>query len=439
MLSRQIRKFQDTFELFLSNQASAGILLIFCTIIALIVANLPITQDLYASLHGFPLGIQVGAHALIKPLYHWVNDGLMAIFFLLAGLEIKREVMAGELSQFNKALLPVSAAIGGMVVPALIFFSLNSTGITAKGWAIPMATDIAFAIGILSLLGNRAPRSLIVLLTAIAIVDDLGAVTVIALFYTQEISINYLLYAAFSFIILLLMNLAGVRRLSFYLIIGAVLWFFLLKSGVHATVAGVLLAFTIPGKNTPLPKNFGKLSQEALSEVENHATKNQGQANEHIKALMHYLEDLVHHAETPLQRLEHALHKPVMFVIVPIFVLINAGISFQGLNLHQSLTSPLTIGIILGLILGKVIGIFGVVFCLIKAKQVQLPKGINLQHIFALSLLAGIGFTMSIFIADLALGDQAVLLNSAKLGILIASLIAGSLGYILLRQAKTKK
>ncbi|MGJ3494298.1 Sodium/proton antiporter NhaA [Piscirickettsia salmonis] len=438
MLSRQIRKFQDTFELFLSNQASGGILLILCTIIALIAANLPLTQPIYTLLHDLPLGIQIGQYTLIKPTYHWVNDGLMAIFFLLAGLEIKREIMAGELSQFNKALLPVSAAIGGMIVPALIFISLNSTGIAAKGWAIPMATDIAFAIGVLSLLGNRIPRSLIILLTAIAIVDDLGAVTVIALFYTKKIAADYLIYAAFSFVILLLINLAGIRKLSIYLIIGAILWLFLLKSGIHATVAGVLLAFTIPGKNKPLPKNFTKLSQNTLDEVKSNALRNQGQNNEHIKALIHYLEDLIHHAKTPLQRLEHALHKPVMFIIVPIFVLINAGISFNHLNIKHALTSPLTIGIILGLILGKVIGIFGTVFCLVKAKQIKLPQGVQLQHMFALSLLAGIGFTMSIFIADLALSNQPTLLNSAKLGILIASIIAGSLGYFLLRQISKK-
>lgn len=324
---------------------------------------------------------------------HFVNDGLMAVFFLLVGLEIKRELIAGELSSFEKASIPVSAAIGGMIVPALLYALFNHGTATTSGWGIPMATDIAFAIGVLSLLGNRVPDSLKILLTALAVVDDLGAVVVIALFYSSGISFFYLMLSGFVLLLLFIMNRSGVKSLVFYLIPGILLWYFMYSSGVHSTISGVLLAMVIPFR------------------------KNE----EH----------------TPLLRLEHWLHRPVNFIIMPLFALVNTAIVFDPGILHQVI-SPESFGIATGLIFGKPIGILLFIGLAIILKIGKLPEGINMKHIAGIGILGGIGFTMSIFISLLAFKEPEYILN-AKLVILLSSFIAGTIGYFVLLKINDTK
>ena len=420
------------FEEFVSSQAFSGVLLVICTLIALVWANSHYGH-FYDALNQTKVGFSVGSFGLYKSVKHWVNDGLMAIFFLLVGLEIKREILVGELSSWRRALLPVVAALGGMLVPAIIFALLNHHDPGAlKGWAIPMATDIAFALGILSLLGKLVPRSLFVLLSAIAIVDDLGAVIVIAAFYGHGLNWLYLGCAAVCLCILIGFNVLGVRKLSPYLLIGLVLWFFIFKSGVHATIAGVLLAFTIPARlghtDMTVGEDLKQLLQQFLT-VQGSGPVGQGTR----AAILQAIEGVLHVLETPLQRLEHALHYPVTYLIIPIFVLLNAGVHLAaGSGVWLILLQTLTLGIILGLILGKVIGIFGASFIVVKMRWVRLSDDVSLQQILPLSLIAAIGFTMSIFVSELAYtsGQQIMM---AKIGILVASLIAACLGYILMR------
>lgn len=426
-----LAKAANTFEDFIKSQAFGGVLLVFCTIVALIWANSPYAAAYFKFDHAY-LGVFANGAKFGKSIQHWINDGLMSIFFLLVGLEIKREVLSGELSAMSKALLPIFAAIGGMVLPALIFVAINFKHDTnLVGWAIPMATDIAFAIGVLSLLSKRIPRSLVIFLSAIAIVDDLGAILVIAIFYSAHISVYYLLLSLLSFIVLILMNCFRVKKVFPYLLVGAVLWYVLMMSGVHATIAGVLLALTIPGKNKYSPE---VLSQHLRSLMErfDHVREKGEIESEARKGILQSVENLVHEVETPLQRLEHALHTPVNYLIIPIFVLFNAGISFVGVDFKAVLFSPLSVGIILGLFVGKPLGIFGVTWVMKKLKVVELPQGVSMIQILGVSLLAGIGFTMSIFISDLAFGAQDYMLLSAKVGILCASLVSAVIGFGLL-------
>jgi len=321
---------------------------------------------------------------------HWVNDGLMAIFFLMIGLELEREIYAGELSDFRSALLPIFAAIGGVAVPALIHFGFNSGLPTQAGIGIPMATDIAFAIGVLALLGSRVPASLKVFLVALAVIDDLIAVIVIAVFYTSELSVGYLAASLGVLGLLVVINRLGMMSLIPYLILGAVAWLFMLKSGVHATIAGVLLAFTIP--------------------------------------FTHKRDD----ADSPSYRLEHALHKPVVFFILPIFALANTGIVLTA-DWASDLTSPNSLGIILGLVTGKPFGITLLAFIAVMIGLCKLPLDLNWKHVFGAGMLGGIGFTMSIFITNLAFTGSADLINDSKMAILLASLTAGTLGFLFLK------
>ncbi len=425
------RRVVRAFEEFVSSQSFSGVLLIICTIIALIWAN-SLYQHTYDHINQTMLGLTIGHFELHKTVKHWINDGLMAIFFLLVGLEIKREILVGELSSTQKAILPVVAAIGGMVVPAAIFIVINHHDSDAlKGWAIPMATDIAFALGVLSLLSKHIPKGLFVLLSAIAIVDDLGAVLVIAVFYGHGLHWLYLGYAAICLVVLIGLNLFGVRKLSLYLLIGLVLWFCIFKSGIHATIAGVLLAFTIPARSGYSPAAINKNLQFLLKQfIDVHGSQSIKQ--ETRAAILQTIEGLMHVLETPLQRLEHALHYPVTYLIIPLFVLFNAGVTLSGGGIVDAFSHGLTIGIILGLVMGKVVGIFGPAAVLVKAKLTRLPEGVSLKHVLPLSLIAGIGFTMSIFVSELAYqaGER---LMMAKLGILTASLIAALLGYALMR------
>lgn len=373
---------------FLESEASGGLLLMAAAAAALVVANSALAPAYHGALHAYLGPLSIG---------HWINDGLMAVFFLLVGLEIKREMLDGQLASWSNRALPGIAAAGGMLVPALIFLFFNAgSPETAKGWAIPTATDIAFALGVMSLLGPRVPAALKVFLAALAIIDDLGAVIIIALFYTGGLSILDLGLAALTFAVLMGMNRAGVARLWPFLLLGAVLWFFVLRSGIHATIAGVLLALTIPLRPAP------------------------GRPDDVAHSLLH--------------QLEHALQRPVAFIIVPIFGFANAGVSFDEAG-WAALREPLTIGVALGLLLGKLVGVFGASALAIATGLATLPFRTTWLHMVGVALLCGVGFTMSLFIALLAFPDTALLQEKAKLGILGGSLIAGLLGWVVLRVA----
>ena len=369
------------FKEFFSNSQSSGILLVFCVLISLMIANSSASAGFQSFLDQAwgPYSVSV-----------WINDGLMAVFFLLVGLEIKRELLDGELSNFKNASLPILAAIGGMLVPAVIFTLFNHGTEYSKGWAIPMATDIAFSLAIISMLGKSVPSAIKVFLAALAIVDDLGAIVVIAIFYTDEIHWNYLLYSGIIVAILAVLNFLKVKKHIFYLIPGCVLWYFMHHSGIHATIAGVILAFCIPAS---------KADNEEAS---------------------------------PLEKLEHFLHIPVSYAIMPIFALANTNITFKE-GMVDGLFSNFGYGIVFGLILGKLIGINLFSFIAIKLKISSLPDKSRWVHMIGAGLLAGIGFTMSIFIALLSYKDNQDLQDSAKFAILTASVLAGFLGYLLLK------
>ncbi len=425
-----IRRFQE----FIHLEASSGILLLICTIIALIWANSP-WADSYTRLWGTPFTISFGEAGLSKALILWINDGLMAVFFFVVGLEIKREILDGELSSPRQAALPIAAALGGMVVPALLYTLLNLGTPGISGWGIPMATDIAFALGVLALLGNRIPLSLKVFLTALAIVDDLGAVMVIALFYTAEIAWTYLGISAGLFGLLMVINRFGVRSLSVYILIGLVLWVMVLKSGVHATVAGVLLAMAIPSQTKTRVDNFVEQQHVFLDELDSH---DDGvvpeQLNEQQQSAVQAIETSATNLQSPLQRLEHALHPWVAFFIMPIFALANAGVAIEG-SIGASLTETVSLGIIAGLAIGKPLGITLFSWLALRIGLATLPADISMKHIHGAGWIAGIGFTMALFIAGLAFGSSP-LLTTAKIGILAASLLAGGIGFLILRRIK---
>ncbi|MFI0845216.1 Na+/H+ antiporter NhaA [Mesorhizobium sp. IMUNJ 23232] len=376
------------FREFLDSEASGGIVLMGAALLALIVANSPLSGAYFAALKTYigPLNVE-----------HWINDGLMAVFFLLVGLEIKREMLDGQLSTWPRRVLPGIAAAGGMAVPALIYVALNLQNPEAlRGWAIPTATDIAFALGVLSLLGSRVPASLKVFLTALAIIDDLGAVIIIAIFYTSGLSMPYLAGAAAVLAVLIAMNRMGVLNLVPYAVLGLVLWLLVLKSGVHATLAGVALALTVPLRVSP--------------------------------GIAHDLE------HSPLHRMEHSLHGIVPFVIIPLFGFANAGVSFAGMSL-SSLVEPLTLGVAAGLVLGKLVGVLGTSALAIKLGLADLPRNANWTHLTGVALLCGIGFTMSLFIGLLAFAEDPDLQKAVKLGILAGSLVAALLGTAVLMMA----
>ena len=381
---------------FIQKESSSGVLLIFVTILALILSNSVLAPAYEAFLH-IPVEIRVGALHLDKSLYHWVNDGLMAVFFLLIGLEVKRELIEGHLSTVKQAVLPGVAAVGGMVVPALVYVAFNSANdnpIAITGWAIPTATDIAFALGILSMLGSRVPVSLKLFLMALAIIDDLGAIVIIALFYTSDLSTLSITVAFGSLAILIALNLFGVTKKAAYFIVGWVLWVSVLKSGVHATLAGVALAFTIP---------------------------------------LNSQRDGVH--VSLLKELEHDLHYWVAFFILPLFAFVNAGVNVTEISLEQ-MAGPVPMGIMFGLFVGKQLGVFGFSWIAIKLKLASLPEGSNWLQLYGVSVLTGIGFTMSLFIASLAFVDDQLFQYTDKLAILIGSFASGILGYLLLRAGK---
>lgn len=374
-------------QTFMKLEASAGLVLMGIALLAMISANSALAP-LYNGFLNTNVIMGIGSLEISKPALLWINDGLMAIFFFLVGLEIKREVLTGELSSLDKAILPMLAAVGGMAIPAIVFLYFN-WGITTNigGWAVPTATDIAFALGILALLGSRVPVALKVFLLAIAIIDDLGAIIIIAAFYTSELSVNALTLSMLGFALAVALNRMGIQRMTPYAIIGIFMWVCVLKSGVHATLAGVLIAMAIPLKE--------KDGDKAL-----------------------------------LLRAEHALHPWVAFLILPLFAFANAGVNLTGISLSD-LTQPLPLGIAAGLVIGKQVGVFGFTWFAVKSGMARLPEGVNWQHIYGVACLTGVGFTMSLFIGSLAFSD-AETMNTVRLGVISGSVVSGILGFLAL-------
>ena len=427
---KAFNKVLTPFEEFIHRQTTSGLLLMMTAILALVLANSPLAY-LYQQVQHVNMGIAIGNWSLENSLHHWVNDGLMALFFFVVGLELKREILVGELANLRQAALPIVAAIGGMVVPALVYFSLNPGGDAARGWGIPMATDIAFALGAIALLASRVPRALITFLVALAIVDDLGAVIVIAVFYTETISTGALTTVAILFGMMMALNFAGIRKISPYFILSIFLWYAMYKSGVHATLAGVLGAFSVPARPKYNPARFSQHVRELIERFDDsHVSGHSIMTNDKLRAIVQTLGNGIHQVEAPLQRLEHAWHLPVAYLVIPIFALFNAGIPMQLSGIGQTLSHPVTLGVILGLLAGKVIGIAGACWLALKLGIGQLPADTRFTQIIGVSLLGGIGFTMSIFIAELGFIHQPELLLMAKTGILFASLVAGISGFI---------
>jgi len=385
-------------EDFIKKESSAGIVLIFITVLALIFANTGLST-FYQWFTNIPIEVRIGALDINKPLLLWINDGLMAIFFLLIGLEVKREIIEGHLSSVKQAILPGVAAVGGIVVPAAVYLAFNyDDPQAASGWAIPTATDIAFALGVLALLGKRVPVSLKIFLMALAIIDDLAAIIVIAIFYTTDLSVLSISVASASLAVLIIMNRMHVAKKSAYFVVGTILWVSVLKSGVHATLAGVALAFTIP---------FVAKNEEGKTFY-------------------------------PSNEIEHGLHYWVAFFILPLFAFVNAGVDFTKISLDQ-MAGPVPMGILLGLFIGKQLGVFGFSWLAIKLKIAELPEDSNWMSFYGVCVLTGIGFTMSLFIASLAFSDPAAFSYTDKLAILVASFISAVFGYVLIKMSARKK
>nr|WP_267915701.1 Na+/H+ antiporter NhaA [Paraburkholderia aspalathi] len=391
VIGNTIRKSTDGISDFLKLESAGGLLLMAAAVLALIFSNSPL-RHAYEDLLKIPVEVRFGSLIVAKPLLLWINDGLMAIFFLLVGLEVKREVLEGELSTPAQIVLPVVAGVGGMVVPALIYLIINrGNGAALNGWAIPTATDIAFALGILSLLGDRVPVSLKIFLTAVAIADDLGAIVIIALFYTADLSITMLLFAVGAIAVLIALNLLKITRIAPYVIVGVILWVFVLKSGVHATLAGVAIAFAVPLR-----------------------TKDA-------------------HGHAPLHQLEHSLHPWVAFGVLPIFAFANAGVSFAGVTL-AALAAPLPLGIAAGLFVGKLVGVCGASAALVRLGLARLPEGVSWPQLVGVAALCGVGFTMSLFIGSLAF-EGPEYFTPLRLGVIAGSTLSGVTGYLFLRFA----
>ena len=430
-----IDKITEPIQRFVKQEKSGGIVLGISVLAALYLANSPWSDEYFHFLEN-KIGIVFNDVSFLKySLHHWINDGLMAIFFFVIGLELKREIVAGELSNPRKALLPIGAALGGMLIPAIIYFSLNPTGEASNGWGIPMATDIAFALGVLHLLGKRIPLTLKIFLTALAIVDDLGAVLVIAFFYTSDISFVSLLTGLGFVFVMFIGNKMGVRNILFYAIVGiAGVWIAFLLSGVHATIAAVLAAFTIPsnvGINEGIFIKRINASLDKFKKIEpNDKVTLTGEQ-------IHQLETIkadTNCAIPPLQRLEHSMHPFVTFFVLPVFALANAGVSLD-IDVQALLSTNVALGVGLGLLVGKVAGIVGFTMLLVKLKVAPFPDGMNLRNLFGISFLASIGFTMSLFISSLAFTDE-IIITQAKIGIFTASIIGGIVGFFILRTNK---
>lgn len=421
-----------TIERFIKDESFSGVLLFFATLAAVIVANSALSES-YFALWNMALGVTVGSSTISMDITHWINDGLMALFFLMVGLEIKRELLIGELSSIKQAAFPIVAAIGGMIIPALVYVSFNTQN--PEGFGIPMATDIAFALGILMLLGKRVNPALKLFLVALAVVDDLGAVIVVATVYTNEIHAEYFLHAAVVYALIWILNIKKVTMLMPYLILGLALWIFIHSVGVHATIAGVLLAFAIPIKSKVDEQEFIHSTTESVKEFEKNIDE--------IPILNHHqidsLEDIAYNydkVQNPLVKLEHQLHGFSAFFIMPLFAFSNAGVILNFSAVSQNLM--IVLGVVFGLIIGKPIGIFGFTYLVDKLKIVKKPNDLGWNEIIAVGFLGGIGFTMSIFITQLAFLDKTTI-DAVKLGIFFASFIAGVIGVLLILKAHKKK
>jgi len=434
---KTFKRIATPFEHYLHSQMTTGLVLMFMTVLALILANTSLV-DAYTHFFHTKIDFNVGDWKLSHTIHHWINDGLMAIFFFMVGLEIKREILVGELSNIKVAILPILSAIGGMILPALIFLYINAGGEGANGWGIPMATDIAFAISVLVLLGNRVSPALVTFLVALAIVDDLGAVSVIALFYTEQINMLPLGLAGVMFLVMLSFNRFGIHAILPYFIAGIFLWFFMLESGVHATIAGVIAAFTIPSRPKLAPIAFTQSTRNLLNEYDSYPIATDHTMHENQKAILLNIKDTIDSVSTPAARLEHDLHLPVSLIVIPLFALANAGISIDFSSIGDTIIEPVSLGVIAGLVFGKVLGIAGVAWASIKLGIAKLPEGSNMSQVFGVAFLGGIGFTMSIFVADLAFAGNEALIFQAKVGILSASLFAGLFGYFWLRFIASK-
>lgn len=416
------------FERFLHQQTSSGVLLMVVTVLTLLWANSP-WGEIYHHLVETPFAIRAGGLEMELSLHHWVNDALMALFFFLVGLEIKRELLAGDLASVRSAALPAAAALGGMIVPAGIYYMMNPEGIAARGWGIPMATDIAFAVGALVILGKRIPRSLITFLAALAIVDDLGAVMVIALFYTDNLAMAPLAVAASLFALLVAFNLGGIRSPLPYFLVGGLLWLAVFQSGIHATVAGVLVALTIPARPQYDATRFSQHVRQLMRRYdEAHQPGSSILENPQQALILETLDDGIARVQAPLQKLERTFHLPVGLLVIPIFALFNAGIDIDPAAMGETLSHPVTLGVILGLVLGKFLGITAATWIATRIGA-TLPPGVDMRHIAGVGMLGGIGFTMSIFIGELGFAAHPEHLLMAKTGILAGSLIAGVIGY----------
>ncbi len=428
--------FRGYFEWFVHSEVMGSILLLACTIVALVWANSPWAESYFDLLHT-SVGVSWGGASFALSLHHWINDGLMVVFFFVVGLEIKRELVVGELSSFGKAALPVMAAIGGMVVPAVLFIGVAAGGEGARGWGIPMATDIAFALGVLAIFGTRAPLGLKVFLTALAIADDLGAVAVIAIFYTESINVMALIVAAVLLALIFAAIRAGIRRrgVLYLLIIG--FWLAVFSSGIHATVAGIIVAMLIPVRPRVDPEEFIDGTEARLERIKQMEVSADSLLSD--REQLNLVEGIHRCSKDALPTglvLEHFLHPIQVWLILPLFALANAGVAIGG-DLMAVLVNPLALGIIVGLVVGKPLGIAALSWLAVKSGRGALPEGVTWGQIAGVGCLAGIGFTMSLFITDLAF-DNETLIATAKVGILAASLVSGILGYVILSKTLPK-
>jgi len=429
-LIRLGKRVQEEIGEFTHLEVSGSLALLAATVIAMILANSPLADE-YFAFWQTKAGLKFGDFEFFETLLHWVNDFLMAIFFFVVGLEIKREIIVGELSSLRKAGLPLIAAVGGMAAPALIFTFFNAGSPTADGWGVPMATDIAFALGVVALLGKRIPGSLKIFVTALAIGDDIGAILVIALFYTQTIVWHWLVVGLLLLLVILFFNLVKFRYNIFYALVALAVWLFIFESGIHATVAGILVAFAIPARPRRMPLEFVSWSRQRLREIVEHHDPDAHYLNRREQqAVAAAMQSAAYEAQSPLIRLEHTLHPLTSFFILPLFALANAGVQIDGGNIFDMLGTPVGLGIMLGLVAGKQVGITLLSFLAVKLKLTNLPEGVSWKHIYGVSWLTGIGFTMSIFISALAFAGDPAMLTQAKLAILVASIIAGVGGYL---------
>lgn len=437
MEHKKPKNFAEKLSHFFHSPIAGGVVLIFCTIVALTLSNMEATAHWYHDIWWRDFTIGFDGFALSKPFELWINDALMAVFFFAVGLEIKREIVAGELRSLSQASLPIAAAIGGMIVPALIYFAFNSGTPAASGWGIPMATDIAFALGILMMLGKRVPVSLKIFLTALAIVDDLGAILVIAIFYSASIDWFALGAALVVFMFLILLNKTRVFKMRWYLIPAIVLWLLFLKSGIHATIAGVLIAFAMPTASKYSKERFTAGSRRLLAKfTKADLPRIEVLQNEEQRETLQSLRVLARNTMSPVQRLEHSLHASVSFFIMPLFALANAGVVISASSL-PALAESQSVGIMLGLVLGKPIGIMLFSFLVIRFGLAAMPVGATWRKMLGVATLGGIGFTMSIFIDNLAFADPEMV-AIGKIAILLASVAAGVLGSLILLGASSK-